>query len=759
MPVRLLRAIDAEQSAIADRTTSAMRGINVGSEQIRRDAVAASTAWSMANAPGSGTPVRVDQEFGVDCFSLPEMRERLPKPTLRVLLDTIVRGLPLAEDVADVVATAMKSWAVEHGATHFTHWFHPLTGSTAEKHDGLFDPDGAGGVIASLSGSSLVQGEPDASSFPSGGLRPTFEARGYTAWDATSPAFLVRGSNSVTLCIPTAFVSWTGEALDKKTPLLRSMDVLSEQAVRILRIFDHDTEVSRVLCTMGCEQEYFLVDRNFYHARPDLMLCDRTVFGRVPPKGQELSDHYFGAIPARVLAFMSEVERELYRVGVPVKTRHNEVAPGQYEIAPLFEQANVASDHQMVLMETLKRVAPRFGLTAILHEKPFAGVNGSGKHTNWSLSTNTGVNLLDPQNDTHTNMQFLVFLCAVIRAVHKHGGLLRSAIASAGNDHRLGANEAPPAIISIFLGDMLTDLIEQLEQGQPTRTLKGGQMDLGAKTLPQLPRDSGDRNRTSPFAFTGSKFEFRAVGSAMTSAWPVTVMNTIIAESMGELADELERGLGKSPTPAKLQSTVRAVLKKIIKENKAIIFNGDNYSKEWHEEAERRGLPHLRESADAIPVLRSRESVALFKKMGVLTKQEVESRATIFLEKYVMQIQIEVGTMLELATGSILPAARQEQRRIAEAVAASQAVDIDCRHDRESLDELVELIASFKEATVELSNAANDFPEDPLAAAEYIRDNVKPKMVALRQAGDALEGIVSADLWPLPTYRDMLFIK
>ncbi len=757
--MRLLRAIDAEQSAIADRTTSAMRGINVGSEQIRRDAVAASTAWSMANAPGSGTPVRVDQEFGVDCFSLPEMRERLPKPTLRVLLDTIVRGLPLAEDVADVVATAMKSWAVEHGATHFTHWFHPLTGSTAEKHDGLFDPDGAGGVIASLSGSSLVQGEPDASSFPSGGLRPTFEARGYTAWDATSPAFLVRGSNSVTLCIPTAFVSWTGEALDKKTPLLRSMDVLSEQAVRILRIFDHDTEVSRVLCTMGCEQEYFLVDRNFYHARPDLMLCDRTVFGRVPPKGQELSDHYFGAIPARVLAFMSEVERELYRVGVPVKTRHNEVAPGQYEIAPLFEQANVASDHQMVLMETLKRVAPRFGLTAILHEKPFAGVNGSGKHTNWSLSTNTGVNLLDPQNDTHTNMQFLVFLCAVIRAVHKHGGLLRSAIASAGNDHRLGANEAPPAIISIFLGDMLTDLIEQLEQGQPTRTLKGGQMDLGAKTLPQLPRDSGDRNRTSPFAFTGNKFEFRAVGSAMTSAWPVTVMNTIIAESMGELADELERGLGKSPTPAKLQSTVRAVLKKIIKENKAIIFNGDNYSKEWHEEAERRGLPHLRESADAIPVLRSRESVALFKKMGVLTKQEVESRATIFLEKYVMQIQIEVGTMLELATGSILPAARQEQRRIAEAVAASQAVDIDCRHDRESLDELVELIASFKEATVELSNAANDFPEDPLAAAEYIRDNVKPKMVALRQAGDALEGIVSADLWPLPTYRDMLFIK
>ncbi|MEO1717439.1 MAG: glutamine synthetase III, partial [Planctomycetota bacterium] len=641
----------------------------MGSEQIRRDAIASATAWSMANTPGTAGAFRVDEEFGVDCFSLPEMRDRLPKHTLRVLLDTIERGLPLGEDVADTVAAAMKSWAVERGATHFTHWFHPLTGSTAEKHDGLFDPDGTGGVIAGLSGSSLVQGEPDASSFPSGGLRPTFEARGYTAWDATSPAFLIRGSNSVTLCIPTAFVSWNGEALDKKTPLLRSMDVLSDQALRVLRIFGSDSGVSRVNSTTGCEQEYFLVDRHFFNARPDLMLCDRTVFGRVPPKGQELSDHYFGSIPARVLAFMSEVERELYRIGVPVKTRHNEVAPGQYEIAPVFEQANVASDHQMVLMETLKRVAPRFGLTAILHEKPFAGVNGSGKHTNWSLSTNTGVNLLDPQDETHTNMQFMVFLCAVIRAVHRHGDLLRSAIASAGNDHRLGANEAPPAIISIFLGDMLTDLVEQLERGQPTRTLKGGQMDLGADTLPQLPRDAGDRNRTSPFAFTGNKFEFRAVGSAMTAAWPVTVMNTIIAESIKSIADDLEKGLGKSPTPTKLQSTVRAVLKGTVKENKAIIFNGDNYTEEWHDEAERRGLPNLRESADAIPVLSSRDNVSLFKKMGVLTKQEVDSRTTIFLEKYVMQIQIEVGTMLELARGSILPAARKEQQRMAQTLA------------------------------------------------------------------------------------------
>ncbi len=735
------------------------RGDDVGNEQIRRDAIAAATAWSMSNTPGSSPQIRVDDEFGADCFSLPEMKERLPKQTLRALLATIERGTPLDEDVADLVASAMKSWAVENGATHFTHWFHPLTGSTAEKHDGLFDPDEKGGVIAQLSGSNLVQGEPDASSFPSGGLRPTFEARGYTAWDATSPAFLVRGANSVTLCIPTAFVSWTGEALDKKTPLLRSMDALSEQALRVLRFFGSDAGVSRVHSTMGCEQEYFLVDRNFFNARPDLMLCDRTVFGRVPPKGQELSDHYFGAIPARVLAFMAEVEHELYRIGVPVKTRHNEVAPGQYEIAPIFEQANVASDHQMVLMETLKRVAPRFGLAAILHEKPFAGVNGSGKHTNWSLSTNTGVNLLDPRDETHTNMQFMVFLCAVIRAVHLHGDLLRSAIASAGNDHRLGANEAPPAIISIFLGDMLTDLIEQLEKGTPTRTLKGGQMDLGALTLPQLPRDSGDRNRTSPFAFTGNKFEFRAVGSAMTAAWPVTVMNTIIAESIGEIADELEASAGKSPTPAKTQAAVRTVLKKVVKQHKAIIFNGDNYAQAWHDEADERGLPNLRESADAIPVLNSRSKVALFKKLKILTKQEVESRTTIFLEKYVMQIQIEVGTMLELARASILPAARLEQQRVAEAIAAAESVGVESTGERESLDELVGLIARFKAAIAELADANEGFPDDPKKAAEHVRDRVKSRMDDLRELGDELEGVVSADLWPLPTYRDMLFIK
>ena len=468
----------------------------------------------------STTTDRVDELFGVDTFSKHVMQKRLPKEVYKSLLRTIDLGEPLDPRIADIVAATMKDWAVERGATHFTHWFQPLTGLTAEKHDSLVSPDGMGGVIYNFSGSDLTQSEPDASSFPSGGLRATFEARGYTAWDATSPAFLNRHGNTVTLCIPTAFVSWTGEALDTKIPLLRSMEALAKQAMRILRFFGTDAGVTRVVTTVGPEQEYFLVDRELFYRRPDLVTCERTLFGARPPKGQQLDDHYFGAIPARVLAFMADSEAEMFRVGVPVKTRHNEVAPGQFEIAPLFETSHIASDHQMVLMEILRRVAERHSLKALLHEKPFAGVNGSGKHNNWSIATDTGVNLLDPQNDTHTNMQFLVFLCAVIRSVDMHADLLRASIASAGNDHRLGANEAPPAIISIFLGDMLTDILNQVEQGLPRRTLKGGTIDLGARTLPELPRHSGDRNRTSPFAFTGNKFEFRAVGSTASIAWP-----------------------------------------------------------------------------------------------------------------------------------------------------------------------------------------------------------------------------------------------
>ncbi|MGP1272547.1 MAG: glutamine synthetase III family protein [Phycisphaerales bacterium] len=731
----------------------------MSTEGIRQAAIEAATRWSMESRPREAESERIDAIFGTDCFSLPEMRERLPKPVLRRLLDTIERGTPLDADVADVVAAAMKDWAVERGATHFTHWFHPLTGSTAEKHDGLFDPDGQGGLLAGLSGSSLVQGEPDASSFPSGGLRPTFEARGYTAWDATSPAFLMRGVNSVTLCIPTAFVSWTGEALDKKTPLLRSMDAISKQALRVLEFFDTAQGVERVYSTVGCEQEYFLLDRHFLGGRPDLQLCERTVFGKSPPKGQELADHYFGAIPARVLAFMAEAERELYRIGVPVKTRHNEVAPGQYEIAPLFEQANIACDHQMVLMEILKRVAPRYGLRCLMHEKPFAGINGSGKHTNWSLSTNTGVNLLDPRDETHTNMQFMVFLCAVIRAVHLHADLLRASIASAGNDHRLGANEAPPAIISIFLGDMLTDLIDQLEQGTPTRTLKGGDMDLGAVTLPQIPRHSGDRNRTSPFAFTGNKFEFRAVGSTSAAAWPATIINTIVAESLDAIVTDLEKAAGKNPTPAKRLAAVKSVLKAVIKEHKPIVFNGDNYSEEWHAEAEKRGLPNLRESADALPMLLAKKNATLLSKYGVLSKQELESRATIYMETYVQQIRIEADVMVEIARGHIIPASMQHQQRCANAIAAAESVGVDAGHQRADLDQFVATLEKFSASVRDLEGAISGVPEDAAKATAYTRDRLKPAMATTRSLGDRLEGQVSADLWPLPTYRDMLYIK
>ncbi|MEM1072023.1 MAG: glutamine synthetase III [Planctomycetota bacterium] len=727
-------------------------------ERIRQSAVEAATRWSMESRPPAveGT---VDEIFGSDAFSLPEMRERLPKDVLKRLLRTIELGSPLDADVAGVVAAAMKDWAVDRGATHFTHWFHPLTGSTAEKHDALFDPDGVGRAIASLSGTNLVQGEPDASSFPSGGLRPTFEARGYTAWDATSPAFLLRGVNSVTLCIPTAFVSWTGEALDKKTPLLRSMDAISKQALRVLAFFGADDGVERIYSTLGCEQEYFLVDRHFVGGRPDLQVCERTVFGLAPAKGQELSDHYFGAIPPRVLAFMAEAERELYRLGVPVKTRHNEVAPGQYEIAPLFEQANVSCDHQMLCMEMLRRVALRYGLKCLMHEKPFAGMNGSGKHTNWSLSTNTGVNLLDPRDETHTNMQFLVFLCAVIRAVHVHADLLRASIASIGNDHRLGANEAPPAIISIFLGDMLTDLIEQLEKGSPTRTLRGGKMDLGASTLPDLPRHSGDRNRTSPFAFTGNKFEFRAVGSTSAAAWPATVINTIVAESLDTIVTDLEQAAGKDPTPAKIQSAVKAVLKKVIKEHKPVVFNGDNYTQAWEEEAEKRGLPNLRESADAFPALLAKKNASLFSKYKVLNKQELASRATIFMETYATQLHIEIGVMLELARRHILPAAIKHQTMLAQGIAATEAAGVDVGDQRTGLDAFVDLVERFRSGITELESAAEAFPESEQKACEYARDVAKPLMNQLRELGDAIEAGVAADLWPMPTYREMLYIK
>jgi glutamine synthetase len=710
-------------------------------------------------APASRPVARVEDFYASDVFTERVMQQRLPKDVFRKLQSTINHGEPLDPALADVVASAMKDWSVEHGATHYTHWFQPLTGLTAEKHDAFIVPDGAGGVLSEFSGSALVQGEPDASSFPSGGLRATFEARGYTAWDCTSPVFLNRNGGAVTLCIPTAFVAWKGEALDHKTPLLRSIEALSEQAMRVLRVFGTDSGNTRVMCTAGCEQEYFLIDREFYYRRPDLIACDRTLFGARPPKGQQLEDHYFGSIPPRVMAFMAESERDLYRLGVPVKTRHNEVAPGQFELAPIFEYANIAADHQMLVMETLKRVAVRHGLQCILHEKPFAGINGSGKHVNWSLATNTGTNLLDPRDDTHTNTQFLVFLCAVIRAVDLHADLLRASVASAANDHRLGANEAPPAIMSIFLGDMLTDIVDQLESGSLKSTMKGDKLDLGAKVLPRLPRHTGDRNRTSPFAFTGNKFEFRAVGSSSTPAWPMTVLNTIVAESLDFIATTLESSIGPKASPEKVQSVVRALLQKIIKQHKRVIFNGDGYDKSWHEEAEKRGLPNLRNSVDAFAVLGTKATADLFKKYKIFTKSEVESRAHIHVEKYNKQVVIEAETAILMTRTQVIPALVRQQTELAEAVAATEAADVDPGDLRRQLEDFVELANRCRVAVDKLEAASDADAGEGLKHARHLRDHLLPALVDLRDIVDQLEQKVSADLWPFPTYREMLTIK
>jgi len=726
----------------------------------RSEAVAAAIHWREEQNPvGQEFGAHLEKIYGEDVFSERIMKARLPKDVFNHLMETTKRGERLDPSIADVVASAMKDWAIERGATHYTHWFQPLTGLTAEKHDSFLTTDSTGGAMMTFSGSALTQGEPDASSFPSGGVRSTFEARGYTAWDCTSPVFLNRSGHNVTLCIPTAFVSWTGEALDYKTPLLRSMQALSHQAMRILKIFGTDTGVARVVTTLGAEQQYFLIDRNYYFARPDLVQCDRTLFGAKPPKGQQLEDHYFGSIPARVLSFMTEVEHELYRMGVPVKTRHNEVAPAQYEFAPIFEQANVACDHQMLVMEVLKRVAPRYGLQCILHEKPFAGVNGSGKHNNWSISTDTGVNLLDPRADTHTNMQFLTFVVAVMRAVDMYGDVLRSSIASASNDHRLGANEAPPAIMSIFMGDMLTDILEQLETGSTKRTIKGGKLDLGATTLPMLPRDSGDRNRTSPFAFTGNKFEFRAVGSSQTSNWPGTILNTIVAESLDYIANELEKHIGKTPNPAKLKSAVSDLLKKLVKQHKRVIFNGDGYSKAWHEEAEKRGLPHLRDSVDALPVLKSKKALDVLVKHKVLSRIETTSRAVIGLEKYCKQVTIEAETMVAISRTMIVPAVIAHQTSMADAVSSLDAAQVDADDQRAELNEFLIKVAKLKGAINKLDDANEHHGDDPHEHAKHIKQHVKPLMAELRSVVDDLETIVADDLWPLPSYRDMLFVK
>jgi glutamine synthetase len=718
------------------------------------EAISSIRDWSVTEAK-EPRGARTTEAFGSLVFNDEVQQTRLPKPVYHALRRTMTHGEPLDGSVADAVASAMKEWAVEHGATHYTHWFQPLTGITAEKHDSFLSPTGDGKAVAEFSGKELVRGEPDASSFPSGGMRSTFEARGYTAWDPTSPPWLLKSGNSTTLVIPTAFVSWTGEALDKKTPLLRSMEALSKQAVRILKLFGSTAE--RVITTCGPEQEYFLIDRYFYLSRPDLINAGRTLFGAKPPKGQELEDQYFGAIPDRVMAFMSDVESELYKVGVPVKTRHNEVAPSQYEIAPVFENANVATDHQMMMMETLKRTAPKYGLACLLHEKPFAGVNGSGKHLNWSMSDDEGNNLLGPGANPHDNMQFLVFCTAVIRAVNRWQGLLRASIASAGNDHRLGANEAPPAILSVFLGDMLTDIFAQIEQGGAKSTKHGGELDTGVLVLPKLPRDAGDRNRTSPFAFTGNKFEFRAVSSNQSIGYPNIALNVAVTESLDYIATELEKAIkgGK-----KLQIAVAELLPKVIKENKQIIFNGNNYSQEWEKEAGKRGLLNLKNTVSALPQLVTKEVVAVFEKYKILNDRELHARYEIMVETYNKTVNVEGQLMVLMANRYILPAAFDYQKQVGESVAAVKAAGSKSVEGKKTLDTLVKLTDELKRRTDKLANALEHESNGSAEKhARHFRDAVVPAMEALRETGDQLELMIPHGTWPLATYREMLFIK
>ncbi len=715
--------------------------------------------WTMngPHPPALGAPdltLSDNQVFGANVFSRAVQRQRLSSDVFNRLQHTLARGQALDTSLADAVALAMKEWAMERGATHYTHWFQPLTGSTAEKHDSFYAPTDEGTAIAEFSGKELIQGEPDASSFPTGGIRATFEARGYTAWDPTSPAFILENPNGTLLCIPTAFASWTGEALDHKIPLLRSMDALSKSAVRALGLFG-DSGVQRVFTTIGPEQEYFLIDEQYYFERPDLITTGRTLFGAKPPKGHELDDHYFGSIPERILACMLETERELAKLGVPVKTRHNEVAPNQYEIAPIFENSNVGSDHQQLTMQIMQNIARRYGLVCLLHEKPFAGVNGSGKHNNWSMGTDTGKNLLEPGDTPHRNLEFLFFCAAVIQAVNKYQGLLRASIASPGQDHRLGANEAPPAIMSIFLGAELENVFGALERGEASETRAQSFLGLGTPVLPQLPKHGGDRNRTSPFAFTGNKFEFRALGSSQSPSLPNTVLNTIVAEAIDELADELEAAVKDGPPAgdplrdAVLEDALRPILQRTYADNRRIVFGGDNYDEEWHAEAERRGLLNLRATPDALPYLVSDDTVAVFEKHNVLSRRELESRHEVFLEQYVTKLNIEAETAASLARTMLLPAAARHLALLLEAQLGELA------------GETSDLIAEFTEAIkkLESANLGENHPPELEDHAEFMRDSVVPAMAEVRDAADRLEKVVADDLWPLPKYSEILFIK
>jgi glutamine synthetase len=701
---------------------------------------------------------RVESIYGINVFSIEKMEARLPKSIFKSLKAAINQGEKLPIEISDVVAASMKDWALERGATHYAHIFHPLTGATAEKHDSFYEPEGQAVTMASFAGKALVQGEPDGSSFPSGGIRATFEARGYTVWDVTSPAYIMEGVNGSTLCIPTAFVSWTGEALDKKTPLLRSMHAINKQAQRLLKLFGTENP-GFVAATCGPEQEYFLIDTRLYHQRPDLYTCGRSLFGAKPARGQEFEDQYFGSVPDRVLAFMMEIEREGFKLGIPLKTRHNEVAPAQFELAPIFETANVAADHQQLTMTLLRKIAPKYGFQCLLHEKPFAGVNGSGKHVNWSIGCAATGNILEPGNEPHNNLRFQIFTAAVIRAVSLHQGLLRATVASAGNDHRLGANEAPPAIISVYLGSMLGEVFEQLAKtGTAASSKKGSNMQLGVSTLPEFLKDAGDRNRTSPFAFTGNKFEFRAVGSSFSVSGPLTALNTIVADSIEYISDALDKatkGAGIKDEKA-FKAAAAKVLKDILAEHGSIIFNGNGYSTEWHVEAEKkRGLKNLRTSVDAFGEIAAKSTVEVFKKQGVLSKRELEAREEVAVHTYNLVVGTESKLTLEIGRTQLLPAATRHAVELSDAIGAVKGLK------NSTLETVVKLTNELDSALVALEAAREKFTgtDDVHAAAKFGRDKVLPAALAVRKAADALEELVADDQWPLPSYQELLFLR
>ena len=720
----------------------------------RSNAIRAITSYKPDLAPLNYADTKPTEIYGSNVFSDKVMKERLPRIVYKSLRKTIEQGVQLDPSLADIVASTMKDWAIEKGATHFTHVFYPLTGHSAEKHDGFLSPDGNGGVITEFSGKMLSQGEADGSSFPSGGLRSTFEARGYTAWDVTSPAYLMENSSGIVLCIPTAFLSWTGVALDRKTPLLRSNQALNKQASRILKLFGKKTSLP-IISYSGLEQEFFLIDRNFVFGRPDLLTAGRTLFGAKPAKGQEFEDQYYGVMPRRVMSCITEAERELYKLGVPVRTHHNEVAPSQYEIAPVFETANLAIDHNQLMMTVLKKVAKRHGLHCLLHEKPFSGINGSGKHLNYSIGNAEVGTLFEPGETPHENAMFLVFLVAAIRGLHKYGGLLRATVAAASNDHRLGANEAPPAIMSMFLGDQLTDILEQFRVGQ-VRGSKGKRlMNVGVDTLPPLPADPGDRNRTSPFAFTGNRFEFRALGSSMPASASQTALNTIMSDSLDYAATRLEKLSGGDPE--KLHAAVGKLIQEIVEEHSAVIFNGDGYSEIWHQEAERRGLPNYRTTPEALMVYTSPDVVDLYSRYNVLSRQELKARQEIYIEQYCKTIRAEANLVIRMGRTIIYPAGLRFQQELLRAFLDMRALNRE--PDTVLLDDIDDTLRKLREGLEHLENNVDMKIEDPVQEAHHKCTVVIPAMNAVRTLADHLETIVPEDLWPLPSYQEMLFVK